>query len=105
MNRLYVSALTAAVLASPAAALADSPGMSYTDYSQAFDDRWYISPFASYTWADDDRGTDDANGWGFAVGKPINEWFNIELRATYTNLVSKGAPSWEDLALQESDVV
>jgi OOP family OmpA-OmpF porin len=103
MNRLYVSALAAAVLASPAAVLADSPEMGYSDYSQAFDDRWYVSPFASYTWADDDRGTDDGNGWGFAVGKPINEWFNVELRATYTNLVSEGAPSLGDVADLDPD--
>ncbi|SDX09475.1 hypothetical protein SAMN05421783_1147 [Thiocapsa roseopersicina] len=26
---------------------------------------------AEYTWADQDRGTDDGVGYGFAVGKPI----------------------------------
>jgi len=105
MNKICVSALTAVVLASPVAALADSPEMNYSDYSKTFDDRWYISPFASYTWADDDRGTDDGNGWGLAVGKPINEWLNLELRATYTNLVSKGAPSWDDLADWDEDAL
>jgi len=89
MKKLYLSAMCATVLASPLAARADSPDMSYSPYSSGFDDRWYISPFASYTWADNDRGTDDANGWGFAVGKPINEWFNVEARATWTNFVSE----------------
>ena len=27
-----------------------------------FDDRWYITPFGSYVWADNDRRSDD--GWG-----------------------------------------
>jgi OOP family OmpA-OmpF porin len=55
----------------------------------SFDNRWYVLPFATYTWADEDRGVDDANGWGLAVGKPINQWLNLELRATYTNFVSE----------------
>jgi len=106
MNKLCVSALAAVVVASPSAALADSPEMSYSDYSNAFDDRWYISPFASYTWADDDRGTDGGYGWGFAVGKPINERFNVELRGTFTNLVSKGGSQyWEDLAVLDEDAL
>jgi OOP family OmpA-OmpF porin len=55
----------------------------------SFDTRWYIAPFATYTWADENRGTDDGAGFGLAVGKPINRWLNLELRATYTDLVSQ----------------
>jgi OOP family OmpA-OmpF porin len=105
MNKLCVSALTATVLCGPLSVHADSPDESYGEYLNPFDDRWYVSPFASYTWADSDRGTDDGNGWGLAVGKPINEWFNLELRASYTNLVSEGDAYSENLAYTTPDPV
>ena len=91
MRKACISALSALVLASPLGSQAESLEYSTTPSSSAstFDDRWYISPFAAYTWADDDRNTDDGAGWGFAVGKPINEWLNLELRGPYTHLVSK----------------
>jgi OOP family OmpA-OmpF porin len=33
-------------------------------------------------------------GWGFAVGKPVNDWLNLELRVTYADLVSNG-DTWD----------
>ncbi len=60
MKTISISALTALVLAAPLATLAQ------TDYETSpaprFDDRWYILPFATYTWADTTRLTDD--NWG-----------------------------------------
>ncbi len=90
MHKFCLSALSAVMLASPLAALAQSPDETGAQTLSSFDSRWYLLPFAAYTWADDDRGTEDGAGWGFAVGKPINEWFNLELRGTYTDLSSDG---------------
>lgn len=56
----------------------------------SFDDRWYLLPFATYTWADENRAVSDNVGAGFAVGKGVNEWLNLELRVTYTDLPSDG---------------
>ena len=93
MHKLCVSALSAVMLASPLAALAQSPDPTGTQTLSSFDDRWYLLPFGTYTWADEDRGIDDGCGWGFAVGKPVNEWLNLELRATYTSLAERPAIS------------
>ncbi len=97
MKAFSISALSAALLVSPLAATAETadPGYRMVDDGgyqslKSFDDRWYISPFATYTWADSDRGTEDGVGFGLAIGKPVREWLNLELRATYTNLVSEG---------------
>lgn len=97
MKAFTISALSAVLLVSPLAATAETadPGYRMVDDGgyqplKSFDDRWYISPFATYTWADSDRGTEDGVGFGLAIGKPVREWLNLELRATYTNLVSEG---------------
>jgi OOP family OmpA-OmpF porin len=102
MKTTALSALSALLLASPLVVNAQSMEGDAYQTGPSFDDRWYISPFASYTWADEDRGTSDGAGWGFAVGKPINEWLNLELRMTYTNLATQNPAdlSWsqaEDL--------
>ncbi|HYN77275.1 MAG TPA: OmpA family protein [Lamprocystis sp. (in: g-proteobacteria)] len=91
MNRkplsvLSTTGLAALVLAAPLAAVAQT---DYQSKAPRFDDRWYVVPFASWTDADSNRGTDDGFGGGLAIGKPLNERFNLELRATYTNLASK----------------
>src|SRR5262245_58803234 len=54
-----------------------------------FDDRWYITPFGSYIWADSSRRSDDGWGGGLAVGKPINPSWNVELRGMYEELDAK----------------
>jgi OmpA-OmpF porin, OOP family len=90
MRKVYLSAVCAALLASPMAVWAQSADQDATSTLSGFDDRWYLLPFAAYTWADEARGTDDGWGWGFAVGKPVNEWLNLELRVTYTDLPSNG---------------
>ena len=90
--KFALSALSAALLAAPIATWADT---SSTEYAQTnFDNRWYLFPFATYTWADGARGTDDNVGWGFAAGKPVNDWLNLELRVTYADLVSNGQ-TWD----------
>lgn len=85
MRTASLTAFSLCLLAS-GSALAQSMGDETYGSLPTFDDRWYMIPFATYTWADTDRGTSDGAGFGFGVGKPINEWFNLELRGTYTNL-------------------
>ncbi len=90
MNAVTVSAISTLLVVSPIAVMAQGADMYTTEQAlSSFDDRWYISPFATYTWADENRATDDGEGFGFAVGKPINEWLNLELRGTFTNLISE----------------
>ncbi|WP_295443853.1 OmpA family protein [uncultured Thiodictyon sp.] len=87
MKTFSINALAALVLTAPLTAVAQTPDP--TGPIPHFDDRWYIAPFATYSWADRNRGTNDNWGYGLAVGKPLNERFNLELRATQTNFVSK----------------
>lgn len=97
MNIARLTALSACLVAS-GPLLAQSAGDDTYGALPSFDDRWYLIPFATYTWADTDRGTSDGAGFGFGVGKPINEWFNIELRGTYTDLSSENL---RDLSREE----
>jgi OOP family OmpA-OmpF porin len=73
----------------------------FFDNPPGFDNRWYITPFGSYTWNDSNLRTTnfftpqalvgvapsdnsyDGAGAGLAMGKIINRWLNLELRASY----------------------
>jgi len=80
----------ACLVLAPAAVLAQT---SYSLDSQYFDNRWYITPFGSYTKADSSRLSDDGWGGGLAFGKPISPYWNIELRTQYEELDSQlGGP-------------
>ncbi len=85
MKTLTISTLSALVIAAPLTALAQT---EYQAAGPSFDNRWYVAPFAMYTWADSNRNMDNNWGGGLAVGKPLSKWFNLELRATYTELSS-----------------
>jgi OmpA-OmpF porin, OOP family len=49
------------------------------------DDRFYIAPFGTYLHPGGDRQGSDGWGAGGAIGKIINEYFNVELRGFWTN--------------------
>jgi OOP family OmpA-OmpF porin len=56
--------------------------------AQASDDvdtRWYLAPYGSFVLADEDRNSSDGWGGGLAVGKMLNEHFNVELKGFYNN--------------------
>ena len=55
-------------------------------HAYAMDDRLYIAPSLSYTFADSDRRSDDGWGGGLALGKPINPDWNLELALTGSSL-------------------
>lgn len=62
--------------------------------AQANDDadtRWYLAPYGSFVMTDDDRQTSDGWGGGLAVGKMLNEHFNVELKGFYNDLGSSNA--------------
>ncbi|WP_370306031.1 OmpA family protein [Sinimarinibacterium flocculans] len=51
--------------------------------SAAIENRFYVSPMASYIIADPDRSTDDGVGGTLVVGKMFRSQFGIELEAIY----------------------
>ncbi|MEG1832060.1 MAG: OmpA family protein [Burkholderiaceae bacterium] len=54
-----------------------------------WDNRWYVTPFGSYTLSDGDRKTDDAWGYGLSLGKSISPNWNLELRGQYETMDPK----------------
>lgn len=57
------------------------------------DTRWYVAPYGSFVLTDDDRNSGDGWGGGLAVGKMLNEHFNVELKGFYQNLGSVSTPA------------
>lgn len=74
--------LLAACLALPGASVAQDEDKTA---SAAIENRFYVSPMASYTLADSDRGTDDGVGGSLVVGKMFRSQFGIELEALYSS--------------------
>jgi OOP family OmpA-OmpF porin len=52
----------------------------------AQDTRWYFIPALSYILADSDRRADDDFGVQLGVGRPINQWWNMELSGVVDTL-------------------
>jgi len=94
MKTIATSIVSALVLSTPLLAQAQSDYVETSSYGSGtadlFDNRWYIAPFGSYTFADGDRNSDDGWGGGLSVGKPINEWLNLEFRVMYSRLGGDG---------------
>lgn len=65
--------------------------------AQAMDDRLYVVPSANYTFADNDRQSDDGWGGGVALGKPINPNWNMELALSGNSLGYKTGSGDYDL--------
>lgn len=52
--------------------------------AESYDDRWYLSPTASYLWLDDDRKTSrSGHGLSLGLGKAVNENINLEVKGLY----------------------
>jgi len=81
--RIFCSAAFA--LAIPVFAHAQST-MSNVPYARYFDDRWYLTPFATYVLADKDRFANSGWGGGLAVGKPVHPRWDLEFRTQYEEL-------------------
>lgn len=68
------------------------PSTVARDAANWYDDRWYVTPFGSYISPDSGRHTSSGfRGFGLALGKPINQWVNIELRGSGETMNAK---SW-----------
>jgi OOP family OmpA-OmpF porin len=83
MRKVSIAVLSALVVSAPLAA---------QQTRDPLDNRFYISPFGSYIFADKDRKTDNGWGGGLAIGKPINEYLNLEFRGTYQYLDNDNGP-------------
>jgi OOP family OmpA-OmpF porin len=82
-------------LVSAFAAIAAPAAQAQLTYepSKYWDSRWYLTPFASYVWADGNRQSDNGWGGGLAIGKPMSPNWNLELRTMYESLGSQsGGP-------------
>jgi OOP family OmpA-OmpF porin len=93
-QRTHLAAALAAALLLPTFASAQSTTGSTATVARTatnadwFDNRWYVTPMVGYTWADTMRHADNGITGGVAIGKPINSYLNIELRALYEQLDS-----------------
>ena len=65
---------------------------------QWWDDRVYIAPLGTYTYADSDRHSDDDWGWGLALGKAFSPGWDLELRYSFENLDRLGG-DWHNQTL------
>ena len=54
------------------------------------DDRWYAAPFGSFVQPSGDRNAQGGWGGGLALGKIINEYFNVEVRGFWQNWGNNG---------------
>ena len=89
-NKLLI-AISVGCLAIPLPAFTqDEEGSSATgssglSASVAIADRFYVSPMATYTLADSDRGTKNGLGGTVAIGKQFQQRFAFELAAHYAS--------------------
>ncbi len=90
MIKKTLSAAILAVMVAPVLASA----------SDDIDTRWYVAPYGTFVMTDTDRKTDDGWGGGLAIGKMLNEHFNVELKGFYQNLGNTSA----ELGLNSGDV-
>jgi len=81
--RAFLSAAFALVI--PAFAHAQSM-TSNVPYARYFDDRWYLTPSATFVLADKDRLAKNGWGGGLAVGKAVHPRWDLELRGMYEEL-------------------
>ncbi len=57
------------------------------------DTRWYVAPYGSFVLTDSNRNTNDGWGGGLAVGKMLNEYFNVELKGFYQDYGKISTPN------------
>lgn len=88
-----------------AAAVASLSFMSQAQAYEPQDTRWYAAPFASFVNTGGDRAAQDGWGGGLAIGKMLDQYFNVELKGFYHGFDSKpGALGEWQLAGATADV-
>ncbi len=94
MKRL---AKRAVLLAGFAAASASAEAQMSYPAEAWWDNRWYVAPYAQFTFSDTARLAKDGAGFGLAVGKAFAPSWDIELRGAYEELPKQGAPdNWHN---------
>lgn len=56
---------------------------------EALDKRPYVSPMFAYTFDEKDRNSEEGLGWYFGGGKPINQYWNLEVGSFYSRFNDK----------------
>jgi len=76
-----------------AATTAEAPAAAYAapvGTGEFTDDRWYAAPFGTFVQPGGDRNAQGGWGAGLALGKIINEYFNVEVRGFWQNWGNNG---------------
>ncbi len=76
------------------AVLASMGSMSLAQAEEPVDTRWYAAPFGTFLKTGGDRNSHDGWGGGLAIGKMLNEHFNVELKGFYQT--AAGYNDWRD---------
>ena len=86
-----------AAMAQAADSADTSPVVESTTSSEFNDDRWYVAPFGTFIEPGGSRNTTAGWGGGMAIGKIINEYFNVEVKGFWQAWNNNGLPSgWGD---------
>ncbi len=85
MIKKYLTTAIFAALITPVLANA-ADGLYSSASTPNLDTRWYVAPYGSFVLTDENRNTSDGWGGGLAVGKMLDEHFNVELKGFYQTL-------------------
>lgn len=69
---------------------AETPDVAPVATGEFLDDRWYAAPFGTFVQPGGDRNAQGGWGAGLALGKIINEYFNVEIRGFWQNWGNNG---------------
>lgn len=89
------AALDTTAAGTDAAASAATTAASYAapvGAGEFTDDRWYAAPFGTFLQPAGARNAQGGWGAGLALGKIINEYFNVEIRGFWQNMTNNGLP-------------
>jgi OOP family OmpA-OmpF porin len=73
-----------------AAYASEAPQVAPVGTGEFTDDRWYAAPFGTFVQPGGDRNAQGGWGAGLALGKIINEYFNVEIKGFWQNWGNNG---------------
>jgi len=71
----------------------DKPVVDNTKSSEFTDDRFYVAPFGTFVQPAGSRNAQGGWGGGMAIGKIINEYFNVEVKGFWQAWGNNGLPA------------
>lgn len=104
MKRRFAGGCLAATLFASTGAMAQD-AMDPSTPNGAIAGRWYVSPMASMTFADNKRHTEDGIGGALLIGKPISPRVNLEGHLFYTTFDGEDGGGDFDLGALGMDVI